>query len=150
MKFYFADTSALAKRYVPEIGSSWVRSWIVPAAGNVTAISELCRSEMASLLARREREKSLSQTLRDKLFADFLTHTDKEYLVLFLETDVLAYVPDLLFKHPLRTLDAIQLASALAVGRLFSESLIFVSADRNLLKVAAAEGLSIDNPLDHP
>jgi hypothetical protein len=30
---YFADTSALAKRYISETGSAWVRGLLDPAAG---------------------------------------------------------------------------------------------------------------------
>jgi len=36
---YFLDTSALVKRYVPELGSNWIQSITVPAAGNFLAIS---------------------------------------------------------------------------------------------------------------
>jgi hypothetical protein len=41
VSLYFADTSALAKRYlVNERGSEWVQMWITPDAGHDIAICE--------------------------------------------------------------------------------------------------------------
>jgi predicted nucleic acid-binding protein len=45
LSVYFADTSAVAKRYLPEVGSTWVQSWIDPASGHVTIISALSIAE---------------------------------------------------------------------------------------------------------
>lgn len=39
-----------AKRYLVETGSAWVRSWIVPTAGQAIIITELAVLEMFSLL----------------------------------------------------------------------------------------------------
>jgi len=50
---FFVDTSALAKRYIAEIGSSWIRGIVLPIAGNVVIIADLTLVEMFSLLARR-------------------------------------------------------------------------------------------------
>jgi hypothetical protein len=48
----------------------------------------------------------------------------------------------------------VQLAAALLTNRDFVVSgrapLIFVSADNDLLAAAQAEGLAIENPLNHP
>ena len=38
---YFLDTSALVKRYVPEIGSNWIQSISDVAANNDLTISEI-------------------------------------------------------------------------------------------------------------
>jgi uncharacterized protein len=60
----------------------------------------------------------------------------------------------LLDMHPLRAYDAIQLASALAANTKLSvaglPASIFVSADVQLLSVAIAEGLTVDDPNTHP
>jgi hypothetical protein len=50
----------------------------------------------------------------------------------------------------LRTLDAIQLASAIQAMIVLNEQINFISADPNLLVVAAAAGFAIDNPNLHP
>jgi hypothetical protein len=56
--------------------------------------------------------------------------------------------------HPLRTLDAIQLASAIVSRQLVrqkalanGDALLFVSADTRLLAIAAAEGFPVRNPM---
>lgn len=59
MSVFFADSSALVKRYVPEIGSAWVASWIEPVEGNVIIISELAFVEQVAVLARRRRRSSI-------------------------------------------------------------------------------------------
>ena len=78
----FIDTSALAKRYLGEVGSSWVRAVTAPATGNVVIISELTTVELASLLARRVREGTLSRPDAAALEGAFLLHARTEYLVL--------------------------------------------------------------------
>jgi hypothetical protein len=56
--------------------------------------------------------------------------------------------------HPLRTYDAVQLASALeSTTRLVAAGLLplrFVSADARLLVAAATEGLMTEEPQAHP
>src|SRR2546421_104043 len=56
LRTLFIDTSALAKRYLSEVGSTWVRSVTAPAAGHVVIIAGVTVVEMFSLLARRGRE----------------------------------------------------------------------------------------------
>ena len=149
MSVYFVDTSALAKRYVPEVGTSWLLSWIVPSAGHVVAISDLATVEMFALLARRRREGSLGAENAETLQSVFMLHLELEYVVTPVENESLIAASHLVNRHPLRTLDAIHLASALQVARTLTEPLTFVSADNRLLSVAASEGFAIANPNDH-
>src|SRR5260221_4761464 len=110
---FFVDTSALGRRYLPEIGTAWVRQWIVPAAGNVIIICDLTPVEMFSALARRQREKSVSPADVAAAQKDVLVHVEKEYLSVGLESDVFIQARLLVSKYVLRTLDAIQLSCAL-------------------------------------
>ena len=150
MSTYFVDTSAIAKRYLPEVGTNWVLSWVLPQAGNVVIVSELTLVEMFSLLARRQREGSLSAPNTGILQGNFLLHCEREYLVTPLDSGVLRLARQLVDKHPLRTLDAIQLASALHVVNILNEPMTFISGDKNLLSAAAAEGFVTDDPNSHP
>jgi hypothetical protein len=60
--------------------------------------------------------------------------------------DVLAAAETLVAVHPLRTLDAVPLASAqLFAGRVTTPELIFVSADARQVAAAAAVGVSIEH-----
>ena len=150
MSTFFVDTGALVKRYIAEIGSPWVLTWIEPTAGNVTVISELATVEIFSSLSRRGREGLLSPKDLQVLQSDFLVHVETEYLTVPLDLMVLAQARTLVNKHPLRALDAVQLACALRATSVLNEPMSFISGDNNLLKVAAAEGFTTDNPNAYP
>jgi predicted nucleic acid-binding protein len=147
---FFVDTSALGRRYITEIGSTWVRSWIEPIAGNIIVISDLTPVEMFSVLARRQREKSISATDVAVAQKNILLHVEKEYLSVGLDADVLVQARVLVSKYTLRTLDAIQLACAIKASVSLGESMVFVCADNNLLSASASEGFATDNPYLHP
>ncbi len=150
MSAFFVDTSALAKRYLSEPGSRWVLSWILPTSGNVIAVAETAVVEMSSLLNRRRREKALTQSQVSILQANFLLHIETEYLVVPLETTRLLEAHYLTNKHPLRALDAIQLACGLHAVAILKTSMTFITADINLLTIAASEGFTVDNPNSYP
>jgi len=73
-----------------------------------------------------------------------------QYRRLILKSRVVARAKILLDIHPLRTLDAIQLASALEIQTALSQAnvgrLIFVGSDSRLIAAAIAEGLTVINP----
>jgi predicted nucleic acid-binding protein len=86
--------------------------------------------------------------LRDFEF-DFVS----QYRICDVSAEVVSRAMALARAHPLKGYDAVQLASAsvaheelLALGY----HITFVSADRTLNHAARAEGLSTDNPNDHP
>lgn len=56
MTAYYFDTSAIVKRYLPEVGTNWVRSLVDPASGNIIMISEVTIVEVAAALAARHRD----------------------------------------------------------------------------------------------
>ena len=150
MTTFFVDTSAVAKRYLTEVGSAWVQTWIEPNAGHVILISDLTSVEMFSLLARKRRENALSETDLAAAQTDFLFHVEAEYLSVLLDIPVLIQARALVNRHPLRALDSIQLAAAKHASTLLNEPMTFVSADNNLLTAARIEGFATDNPLLHP
>lgn len=150
MTTFFVDTSALGRRYLTEIGATWVRTWIEPAAGHVIVVSELTLLEMFSVLARRQRERSITAADAAVAQANVLLHFEKQYLPVPLDALVLAQARVLVGRYVLRSLDAIQLASALQARAILSEPMLFICADNNLLAAAAGEGFATDNPLAHP
>lgn len=144
------DTSAIAKRYIPETGSAWVQTWIAPQHQNDIIISALTTVEFVSVVRRREREGHISIIDSLQFQNDFLLHVEQEYMTIPLEERVLAQARALLGKYQLRALDALQLACAVRVARAFSTPPTFISADIRLLAAAAAEGLPTDDPNAHP
>jgi hypothetical protein len=77
--FYQFDTSALVKRYVNETGSIWVRTIVDLASGNVISTAQVTRAEVASALARRAREGSLSLVESERLIQAFEVHCLTQY-----------------------------------------------------------------------
>ena len=151
---YYLDTSALIKRYLTETGSRWIRDVVQPAAGHLWATSQLTTIEINSAFARRRREGTVTPAQYADCQSAFAEDCVTLYQLVEIGDTVLALARDLVQRHPLRTLDALQLASALLVSRLFAglnlTPLTFLSADDRLLAVAQAEGLQTDNPNLYP
>lgn len=152
---YFLDTSALVKRYVPEIGSDWILSITDPATDNHLAISQITWVEVHSALARRLRDGSLSAQRFDLIVQKVREDFENEYRVIDVDRTLIETATELVMQHPLRPYDSVQLASALRFQSttLLSQPetrLIFISADNRLLDIAQSEGLATDNPNNYP
>lgn len=149
MSLYYLDTSALAKRYVTEVGSVWIREITDPSFENVLVISEIAIVEVFSVLAYKAHRNEISSVNTENLRTAFLDHVEYEYVSVKLDSEVLVFSRHLVTKHisyKLRTLDAIHLSSALRVQSAFAEEMVFVCADDNLIKCAGAEGLKVEDP----
>jgi predicted nucleic acid-binding protein len=154
MTAYFFDSSALLKRYVTEAGSNWVRELANPAAGHILIVSRITFVEISSALARLQREGTFSTQDIETAIHAFQAHWETQYQVVEIDNAVTQLASRLLFRHPLRAYDSVQLASSLKLWSVFSRQTppapyTFVCADIRLLAAAKAEGLTADNPLDH-
>lgn len=135
----FFDASALIKRYVREPHSTAVRRSL--RSGPVV-ISRLSEVEVVSGLAGLGREGANVPPRRDQAIAAF-TRDIAAWHVVELSSEVTALARALLLRHPLRSGDAIQLASALRLQEITHLPLTaFVAYDARLLAAAAAEGLT--------
>jgi predicted nucleic acid-binding protein len=150
MTTYFMDSSAISKGYVAEVGSTWIMSLIEPTAGHVIVLSQLAIVEVGSVVARKQRLGLISAVDAAQARTNFLLDVKEEYITVALDDPVLQRAGDLINKHPLRSLDALQLACAMEATLVLSEPHIFVCSDNNLLTAAVAEGFTTDNPLAHP
>jgi predicted nucleic acid-binding protein len=145
---YFFDSSALAKRYHPETGSSEVER-LFAEPGREIRISRLSFVEIQSVCAMKVRSGFVTvaeaEMQRERLMADIASG---EIEVRSMTAGHFASAEQLIghgYTHRLRTLDALQLAVAL---ELLSQRLLdrFIVADKALAEVAALEGLSVLNP----
>lgn len=150
MSVLYLDTSALAKRYISETGSAWIRGLVAPRMGNIIVICDFTPIEIFSLIARRQRDGLLSPPKAALLKSGFLKHQKSQYVSILLEPVVLTTARDFVGKHLLRPPDALQLACALRAIHELGEQITFICADQNLLTAAQAEGLATDNPNLHP
>ena len=148
----FFDSSALVKRYINEIGSTWVENTTRLNAGNNIFAADISAVEITAAIARRTRGVSLAAI--NLTFAGLQNDLRDEYIILQIDSAVLLDAQTLSRKHFLRGYDAIQMAVAaqlnqrqLAAGL---PGITLVSADADLLAAAQIEGVLIENPNDHP
>jgi predicted nucleic acid-binding protein len=161
---YFFDSSAIVKRYHFEAGSVWVRAICGPRAHPLLDLSEIALVEVIAALGRTERYEHLHPSFVDSTENTFRRHVARSdpaqpepvYRLIPLSAAVLRLAASLCDRHrnaqpaALRSLDAIQLASALAIAPSAPSNLIFVTADIRLAAFASLEGLSTVNPLAPP
>jgi uncharacterized protein len=154
MAVYFLDTSALIKRHVHERGNVWVRSMTRAKTTHTLYIASITAVEVFSAITRRQRGRSLSAAQAAAILGHFRRHLKQRYLVLEITPTLLASAMLAARTHGLRAYDAVQLASALEVNRIYQTEglgpLTLVSADQELNDAAVAERLSVEDPNLHP
>lgn len=154
MSHYFFDSSALAKRYIPEAGTNWIRSIVSLNAGNNIIVASITRVEIISAVMRRARETSISVRTSQAVHLLVNRHSQRQYHIIGLTETIVLNAQNLLEVHPLRAYDAVQLASALEVNQRLSVAgfnpITFLSADTRLLSIATLTGLLVDNPNNYP
>ncbi len=153
MPLTYFDSSALVKRYLPELGSAWVTRL---CKQEPVAISLVTIPEIASALARRTREGALTTQQREALFQALLGDA-RSFTVVEPKQAIAQEAATLLLTAPapvrLRALNGLHVASArLAFARARRRGVStgsFVSADRALVEAATWAGLPTLNPEDH-
>ena len=108
----YLDTSALLKAFIAEEGTAEVRAWM--QAAGVLASSGIAALEVASALARLLREGATKAAIAKARVAFAAAWKDFAQVEV---DEVLGQAARLVAKHPLRSLDAIHLASALRIQR---------------------------------
>lgn len=142
MRYLFFDTSALVKRYYEEDGSEKVDEMIDDKESQVI-ITSLSVIETTSAFRRKYNRGGIEEDRMNQLLSAFFEEALENFLILPLEESLTEYSFSLILTEDLRTLDSLQLSAALTVNR---EDLWFVSADRELNRVAEAQGISTQNP----
>jgi len=129
----FLDSSAFAKRFVDESGSQEVE--ILCSQATELCLSIICVPEIISALNRRLREKSLTRRgyaqAKQRLSQDV-----RDTVVINLTPDVVHTSIDILETTPVRTMDALHIACAVAWG-----ADLFASADHRQIAAAKTVGL---------
>jgi uncharacterized protein len=136
---YF-DTSALVKRYIDEPGRREVLRLL---RQNECVTSVVLPIELRSGLRRRVAEGSIDAARLPAILKHVAV--DRAFWTLVeVGIDILAGAEALVATHPIRTLDAIHVASArVFAARLSMPGLTFVSADKRQAETAAAVGLAV-------
>lgn len=142
MTFYFFDTSALVKRYHVEPGSERVNA-IFADQDNILIILELAIVELASALQRKRNQGEITPQAMNDALAHFAHEVLTDLIVAGFRSGFIQQARDLVLQHGLRTLDALQLTSALEFKAL---SPVFVCGDVSLRQTASNVGLAVLDP----
>ncbi|MBI1860176.1 MAG: type II toxin-antitoxin system VapC family toxin [Deltaproteobacteria bacterium] len=131
----FLDSSAFAKRYISERGSDEVNDVCLKA--KELMVSVLCIPEVLSAFNRLRRAKKVNPRDYGRLKSDLFRDLE-EMTVINIDNNLMQKTIACLEKEPLRTLDAIHVASA-------KESYcdLFVSGDRRQSQAAKALKLKL-------
>ncbi len=134
----YLGTSSLIKLYMEERCSDMVREWVKEA--EIVATCRVAYTEMISALELRLKRNDLSKSDYEHIVRRFSEDWLKFAVVDFDERDAGALVR----KYGLTRFDAIHLSAARLLKSEGPDiSLLFSSADTNLCKAAAAEGLKV-------
>ncbi len=154
MAVYFADSSALVKRYVKETGTRWMRRLTRKGAANHIYVARIAVVEVTSAIARRKKGGTVLPPRASSMLWRFRKHMAGRYTVVEITPALLADAAKLATTHALRAYDAVQLSAALTVlanaGTVGLTAITMVSADNDLNAAARAEGVAVENPNLHP
>lgn len=150
MGAYFVDSSALVKRYTQEDGTTWVRSLTHRRSGNQIFLARITIVEVTAAIARRRGGRSVTRAQASSLLSRFRKHVAGRYTILDVTPGILSDAATLANRHNLRAYDAVQLAAALELNRIGQGGIVIVSADKELNAAASVEGLTVEDPRQHP
>ena len=124
----FLDTSSLFKKYVQEQGSADLEAVLHDMSE--IAVSPVTWLEMNAVIARRVRQHALTSQQATWLASEAEKDFQGFYRVVWTEA-LETTARNLVYRHPLTTLDAIQLASGL-----LAKADLFVTSDHGLFEQA--------------
>lgn len=143
----YLDTSALVKLFVEEVGSEQVRALAEGRkSAEVLLVSRLGYTEVSVTLARMVHHGRILAADLPRHQGSLDDYWDQSIQDVALTEEVLEDARQLAQRFPLRTYDAIHLASAREARRMlrgvFDGELKFLSSDEALLKAAQSVGFS--------
>ncbi len=146
MSVYYLDTSALVKLYVREPGTEQMLRLADPAGGHALALLGLTRVEFRSAVRQRERAGDVAHDIADNLIDSMDEHLANFFLVQPLTDLVIEEAAALLDRHALKAYDAVQLAGCIMLRARLGRHATFVCSDRQLVRAAEDEGMTVLDP----
>ena len=152
MSFYYFDSSALVKRYLPEAGTKWIEQVFDLASGHILITSQLTLAEIAAVLGAKSRAPGgLSIRRRERLLGRLLEDTNDLFMLIPVHRQIIMQAVQLSQVYRLRGYDSVQLASALAARQIlieqFNESdLTLLASDQDLLDAGPKAGVQTVDP----
>ena len=138
----FFDTSSLFKLYHRESGTEELMGLFGDPGIEVIYVAEITKVEFSSVVWKKCRKNEIDENLANQLIEKF--EKDSAKFTFVPENKILRHMAKgLIGKHwrkGLRTLDSIQLASALKVKNQIE---LFLTSDNLLSEISQSEGLTI-------
>jgi predicted nucleic acid-binding protein len=78
----FFDASGLAKCYISEVGSTWVRGILAPTSANDIHVLRIAEVEVTSAIVRRRKATTLSPSAAAAALAQLQHDFANDYIVL--------------------------------------------------------------------
>ena len=141
MKVFF-DTSSLFKLYHREAGTDELIQLFSGAGIATIYVADITRIEFSSVVWKKCRKREISEEIATLLIMRF-TEDARKFTFVPDDTETKLFASELIGTHwqqGLRTLDSIQLASALMVKE---DVDIFLTSDIVLSQIAKTEGLQV-------
>jgi predicted nucleic acid-binding protein len=149
MAVFFFDSNTIVKYYISEPGSNWVRG-LVNDKNNSCLICDISLAEVAAAISQMRQFQPFGRAFvhgtierfqNDVRSGLFLSHP--------IDTNTLEHAAAIAETHALKGCDAIQVASAALAEENISIEIVFVTGDKQVLRVAQFEALETDNPFKH-
>lgn len=148
---FYLDASALAKRYVLEIGTAQVNTIFDTVPRNRLRVLNVGIGEVVSVLVRKHNTGTISQVDFHQALLEFdaeIVRSSDIAKVSVTSRLVIGSLP-LIVAHSINSTDALILKSTLSIARrlrVTGDDLVLTASDQRLLRAAAAEGLTTFNP----
>lgn len=111
MSIFYCDTSAIVKRYFPEVGTAWMQALTAPVYGHTLLLGELTLAETAAVIGAKQRASDgITIIERDAILQRFLQHCNDEYGLIPTDRTTINRAVLLTQQHRLRGYDAVQLS----------------------------------------
>lgn len=154
MAVYYFDSSALVKRFAREQGTLFILNLLRPSANNRLYASQITEVEVYAALARRRKGGTLTPFQVSKAQRRFTRDFSDRFNRISVTDAVIQDAVQLANIYELRGYDAVQLSCALFANRqrliIGLSAITLISADSELNNAAQLEGLTCDNPNNHP
>lgn len=154
MGAYFLDSSALVKRFAGEKGTRWLLGLFRGKPLNAIFAARITFVEVTSALARKVPLGDISVDSEAKSASRLRRAFDYRISNVEIGEALVRSASRLARKHLLRGYDAIQLAAAIEIAverkSIGLSELTLVSSDNDLNKAALLEGLTVEDPNNHP
>lgn len=151
MNYFWLDSSAMAKRYVPETGTPLINRLFSRVQADLLVCLLECVGEVISVFVRCRNGKVISATAFRQASSRFdseIVHRG-DFAKVYPTKLQMAASWKLIRQHSINSTDALILKCALdkAAGlRVDGDDLVLVSSDLRLIRAAKAEGLLTFNP----